>query len=231
MEMPTEMEQHAAALERLSSLMDGELDSDSVGPTCAQWRLSSVSQSTWHAYHLIGDVLRSDDLACDPAHDVRFLTTFRQRLANEPVVLAPEPLRASAKVAATAAIHQRRPAWLVPSAMAASFAVVASVLVMTRGPAVLRESPASDSVAQATPPSSAGVRLAVSPVSTGSTASAIATSTSAPSEPQIFVANGQLIRDARLDRYLAAHKQFAGSSALGVPSGFLRDATADATDR
>ena len=50
-------------------------------------------------------------------------------------------------------------------------------------------------------------------------------------EPQALVANGKLIRDARLDRYLAAHKQFAGTSALGVPSGFLRSATADAADR
>ena len=44
-------------------------------------------------------------------------------------------------------------------------------------------------------------------------------------EPQALVANGKLIRDARLDSYLAAHKQFAGTSALGVPSGFLRSAT------
>jgi sigma-E factor negative regulatory protein RseA len=45
------------------------------------------------------------------------------------------------------------------------------------------------------------------------------------SEPQSFVADGKLIRDARLDRYLQAHQEFAGSSALGVPSGFLRSAT------
>jgi len=50
-------------------------------------------------------------------------------------------------------------------------------------------------------------------------------------DPQVLVANGKLIRDVRLDRYLAAHKQFAGTSALGVPSGFLRSATADAADR
>jgi len=36
---------------------------------------------------------------------------------------------------------------------------------------------------------------------------------------------GLLVRDARLDAYLAAHKQFGGSSALGLPSGFLRAAT------
>jgi sigma-E factor negative regulatory protein RseA len=40
-----------------------------------------------------------------------------------------------------------------------------------------------------------------------------------------------MIRDARLDRYLAAHKQFAGSSALGVPSGLLRNATAEVAGR
>ena len=47
-------------------------------------------------------------------------------------------------------------------------------------------------------------------------------------DPRVLIANGTLIRDARLDRYLAAHKQFTGSSALGVPSAFLRSATADA---
>ena len=50
-------------------------------------------------------------------------------------------------------------------------------------------------------------------------------------EPQTFVASGELIRDARLDRYLAAHKQFAGSSALGVPSAYLRNATAEVSGR
>ena len=38
-------------------------------------------------------------------------------------------------------------------------------------------------------------------------------------------ASGALLRDAQLDRYLAAHKQFAGTSALGVPSAYLRSAT------
>jgi sigma-E factor negative regulatory protein RseA len=50
-------------------------------------------------------------------------------------------------------------------------------------------------------------------------------------EPQTFVASNQLIRDARLDRYLAAHQQFAGSSALGMPSAYLRNATAEIPGR
>jgi len=68
----------------------------------------------------------------------------------------------------------------------------------------------------------------VSPVSVPSWAGK---ATDALSEPQALVANGKLIRDARLDRYLAAHKQFAGTSALGVPSGFLRSATVDTAER
>ena len=50
-------------------------------------------------------------------------------------------------------------------------------------------------------------------------------------EPRPVGANGKLIRDPRLDRYLAAHQQFAGTSALGVPSGFLRNAAAEVPNR
>ena len=50
-------------------------------------------------------------------------------------------------------------------------------------------------------------------------------------DPQALVANAAVIRDAQLDRYLAAHTQFAGTSALGVPSGFLRNATLRDSDR
>ena len=59
----------------------------------------------------------------------------------------------------------------------------------------------------------------------------VALASTAFAEPPAVVANGKLIRDARLDQYLAAHKQFGGSSALGVPSGFLRSATYDASER
>jgi sigma-E factor negative regulatory protein RseA len=53
----------------------------------------------------------------------------------------------------------------------------------------------------------------------------------APGEAQTLVVDGNLVRDARLERYFAAHSQFGGSSALGVPSGFLRAATSQAPGR
>ena len=81
--------------DELSALMDGELDASAVGRACGQWRDDEETRANWHAYHLIGDVLRSDDLVSDPAHDAAFLAAFRQRLAQEPVVLAPASLAAA----------------------------------------------------------------------------------------------------------------------------------------
>jgi sigma-E factor negative regulatory protein RseA len=40
-----------------------------------------------------------------------------------------------------------------------------------------------------------------------------------------------LVRDPRLDRLLAAHRQLAGATALGTTSGFLRNATFDGAGR
>jgi sigma-E factor negative regulatory protein RseA len=44
-------------------------------------------------------------------------------------------------------------------------------------------------------------------------------------QPALPAPPGSLVRDPQLDRYLEAHQEFAGSSALGVPSAFLRSAT------
>ena len=215
-------EANAAARERLSALLDGELDGNAVSQACAQWRDSAESRSTWHAYGLIGDVLRSDDLAGDAARDAGFLAALRARMASEPVVLAPQPLEVPAPVAlpaaarAVAAGGTRRWSWMAPTAVAAGFVAVAGVLTLTR-PGLLPERADATSVARATAPAPAAETL-------------VGTSAQ-PAEPQTFVASGQLIRDARLDRYLVAHKQFAGSSALGVPSAYLRNATAEVPGR
>jgi sigma-E factor negative regulatory protein RseA len=164
-------------------------------------------RQAWHAYHLIGDVLRSDDLASDAAHDAAFLAGLRARLSEEPVVLAPAP----------AAAQARRSAWMTSLAVAAGFTAVAAVLVVTRAPAT--PSPAV-SVASLAPPAASGAIVQSALVNGAGVAA-----------PQVAFSGGTLIRDVQLDRYLAAHKQFSGSSALGVPSSFLRSATADASSR
>jgi len=218
MDMSFDSKRDAMALERLSALVDGELDGDGAAQACGHWRESGEVRSSWHAYHLIGDVLRSDDLAGDPASDVAFLVALRTRLQDEPVVLAPQPSehRGAAPeqhdVHVANGVRSRRWSWMAPSAVAAGFVAVAGVVMLTRGPAGPLDAPAS--------------RLAeVAPTAQPVTASTL------EAEPPALVASGKLIRDVRLDRYLAAHKQFAGSSALGVPSGFLRNATAIESER
>src|ERR1700712_788604 len=105
----------SAALERLSALMDGELDPSAVAQACGHWGTDDDARSSWHAYHLIGDVLRSDDLAEGSARDVDFMRPLRVRMSSEPVVLAPMPM----SIPRPAAAARARWSWRTSSAVAA----------------------------------------------------------------------------------------------------------------
>jgi sigma-E factor negative regulatory protein RseA len=100
---------------QLSALCDGDLAALEDG--CRLWRDDAEARATWHTYHLIGDVLRSDDLAATPRRDAAFLAGLRERLATEPVVLAPAKPR-------------RRQLWQLPAAAAAGFAAVAGIVTV-----------------------------------------------------------------------------------------------------
>ncbi|MET0333143.1 MAG: sigma-E factor negative regulatory protein [Rhizobacter sp.] len=201
-------------MQELSSLMDGELDSSAVAKACREWKDDAQVRSEWHAYHLIGDVLRSEDLASTGSHDAAFLVALRGRLAEEPVVLAPS--RAVEVAEETRARGKR--SWATPMAVAAGFAVVAGSLVVTQmaGGLSLRGSQGEALVAKApaAPP-----------------AVVLVDSAASAAVEQRVVLNGQLVRDVRLDEYLAAHKKFGGSSLPGGPSGFLRNASAEVPAR
>jgi len=214
----------SASMENLSALVDGELVGEASARACGQWRDDGQARAAWHAYALIGDVLRSGDLASDAGHDCAFLTRLRARLADEPVVLAPAAppaVEVLPAVAAVAAGGSRR-AWRTPVAVAAGFMVVAGALVATSVPGSLpfgNGNGGAATVAQGTP-------VVVPAAATG--LQAVSTQ---PAEAAPVRLNGQLIRDARLDEYLSVHKKFGGSSAPGVPSGFLRNAAAEAPAR
>jgi sigma-E factor negative regulatory protein RseA len=190
-----------SAKERLSALADGEVDGAEPASLCAGWAANAATRRDWHTWHLIGDVLRSEDLASDPHRDRQLCAAIRARLHHEPVVLAPGPVTAG---------HRGR--WAVGGAIAAGLVVVVGTFTVLR--------PGNDS------PVLAQGRPAVVPVVV---ATAPAAEQSVAEEP--VVADVRMIRDAQLDRYLAAHKQFAGTSALGVPSAFLRSATLDTASR
>jgi len=193
-----------SAKERLSALADGELDDAERASACAAWAADPAVRRDWHVWHLIGDVLRSEDLASDPRRDRAVCGAIRARLQSEPIFFAP------------AAAVAGRGRWAVGGAIAAGLAFVVGTFTVLRPGG---EAP-SAIVAQADRPSAPPLVAAASPAPERQTAA---------DEP--VVADMRFIRDAQLDRYLAAHKQFAGSSALGVPSAFLRSATVDTAPR
>jgi sigma-E factor negative regulatory protein RseA len=180
----------------LSALADG--DREALPRACELWRHDEQARQTWHAYHLIGDVLRSEDLALPAARDAAFLGALRARLASEPVALVP------------AARHNAgwAQAWRVPAAAAAGVAVVAGVLLVARAgdPAV---PPLGSTLAAA---SAAGIPL------DGVGAQRALTVQRAGTDG--------IIRDARLDEYLRAHQAVRGGVAVAAPGGTLRRADA-----
>lgn len=124
--------QHADAADedrhaQLSALADGEAAALDEG--CRRWRDDPEARARWHSYQLIGDVLRSEDLASTGARDAAFLRGVRERLALEPVVVAPPP-------------PSRLRHWLLPGAAAAAgFVAVAGVLVVLRNGSPAPEAP------------------------------------------------------------------------------------------
>ena len=189
----------AAPRQGRSSLLDGDVQghaAQAVHDACTLWRDDAQARQDWHRWSLIGDVMRSDELAQTPAHDAAFLARLRERLAVEPVVLAPEST-------APTAVRQWRQAWLLPTAVAAGFVMVAGVLVVARTDA---------------PPASPVLALTASPgLSLASVPSA-----APPSAP----GGAGLIRDPRLDSYLRAHQTARGSPAAAVPGGGMRNVEA-----
>ena len=214
----------SSQLESLSALIDGELGADDAAAACRCWREDDQARAAWHVYHLIGDVLRSDDLAVEPARNAAMLAAIRTRLAGEAVVLAPEPLlpsRVERHVDASGrslAVHDARFPWVVSSAVAAGFVAVIGTFMVMRQP-------------ESSAPSATVLAAASQPRAFAASPRAAEVPTEANPARSTAVVSAGIVRDPRLDAYLAAHKQFAGSSALGVPSAFLRGATVETNGR
>lgn len=200
----------------LSALADGQLRGEAFAQAVEQVVNQPEAQATWHSYHVVGDVLRSGELA-DCAGDMDFLTRFQSRLAQEPaLVLTPNAANLIAikayAISAEAvfdaedepvdvAANESRFAWKLVAGLASLVAVVAVSWNLLGG--VGATAPAAQ-LAQAATEAAVPVQQTVA---------------LAGGEPQV------MLRDARLDALMAAHKQVGGTSALQMPAGFLRNAT------
>lgn len=195
--------------ERLSAAMDGEWSSvagrDDAALGTLLSGLSQQDRQTWSLYHLVGDALRSEELAATPATNSRFVDRFAAKLAAEPAFVAPVLARQREQKAARgmAGWTMGRRLVTVPSfAAAAAVATLAWVLV------------------PALHPGSGGLG------GSGSTAPVAQVATlSADGEVQPSSRDGwqrvNLGSDHRLDPYLEAHQQFASDrSSLGYAAAY-----------
>jgi len=193
----------------LSALADGELSGNEFDQMMLACERDPTLLGSWQEYHLIGDVLRSPDLSrigCS----AEFLTRLQSRLAHETLYShVPDAVDISA--------HPAKPMVIAPLLMprqSANDPVFRWKLVAGFASAI-----------------TVAVTVWMLTVPTGSTGSQLAQSSlSSPSRQAsqpVLVASpqGSMLRDARLEELLAAHKQVAGNSALQMPSGFLRNAT------
>ena len=197
----------------LSALIDG--DHDAADDACRAWRGDAAARADWHAYHLIGDLMRSDEHRANGAHDARFLVAVRARLATEPVVLAPTPSVMPPVRDMPLAPARRARRWMAPTAVAAGFVAVAGAMMVTRVSAP--DGAATALTASTTVPVGAGRPAGVAPP--------------AAAPIQAGVDSAPMIRSAELDRYLDAHRQYANGAMQVAPGGAVRNAAVTAPGR
>jgi sigma-E factor negative regulatory protein RseA len=193
--------------ELVSLLVDGQLEGDAFARALADLASSDHARQQWDSYHLIGEVIRTGDVHAR-AHEAEFVQRLRMKLANEDnKIIAVNALNISAGgqngSIRTAANDRwwRRASGLASIVLAGVLGWQAYLYSGSMGGA-----PAAGQLAQSRP------------------------ATSPASQPALVVqvaADGSaaMIRDPRLDALLLAHRQFGGTSALQMPSGFLRNAT------
>lgn len=179
----------------LSDLADGQCRDVDVDEAMRAWKADGRMRQDWQLYQLIGDALRSDDLARGVQVDDVFMRRLRDRLAQEPVRLAPAPLPRPTR-------RPRR--WLSSVAALAGVAVVGASVVVLRTQ------------------DGGGWELARTPVAEPSTELRAVGTLPQPAASQALVVDGQVIRDARLDAYFEAHRGAFGPQPSALPGGALR---------
>jgi sigma-E factor negative regulatory protein RseA len=131
--------------DRISTLMDGELDDRSAAQLIEGLGRDRESMETWRSYHLIGDAMR-DTRLLSPG----FTSRLSEKLAAEPTVIAPRRIAA----------ESRR--WFSPLPVAASVAAVSLVGWLALNPPQ-QGGPLVDQVAKA-PSAPAPVQAPMQPV-------------------------------------------------------------------
>lgn len=193
-----------ASHQLVSALADGELRGDEFSQALELLGHSDQALASWRAYHVVGDALRGADIAVTHREQA-FVLRLRSQLDGAAIARVRAgggehllpPVADGAFTSSPLAANDPARRWKWLAA-AASVAAVSAIGWALLG--VASQAPVSAQLA--TPQ---------------------ATQAKAPADAD----SGVMLRDARLDELMAAHKQFGGTSALQMPSGFLRNATFD----
>lgn len=218
-ERVTPAELTAAEALRMSAWMDDEADGAELDAMLGALEEDPSLALTWASYHVIGESLRQELPQRLGARPSDFLAQVRERLAAEDAM---RPVVVSAPVVETQTIVRGRAAndavfrWK----MVAGFASLAAVMAVAWG--VLGSSPAGSGA----DPMLASAPAVVQPA--GNVVAVSQTATPQPSTVVVETPQGTIVRDARLMRLLAEHRQ-NGMSVLQTPAGFMRNATHDGT--
>jgi sigma-E factor negative regulatory protein RseA len=190
--------------ELISAMADGQLRGEAFARGVEVAAGDPVAREAWHTYHLIGDVLRSGEFTPGTVPAV-FLRRLQVRLEQE------HSVGVSARELSTAATAVEHVPMRRVAANEANFR-----WKLVAGFASL---------------------AAMGAIGWSVTAGFIAKAEQAQlaaAQPGTVLAGserGVMIRDARLDELLAAHRQLGGASALQMPAGFLRNATHEGPSR
>ncbi|WP_144108790.1 sigma-E factor negative regulatory protein [Paraburkholderia sp. BCC1886] len=181
----TQQSQASSRGERLSAFVDGELfGEEHLNLNTFFSGLDDESRASWSSYHLIGDALRSDDLAISPAASSAFLSGFTARLDAEPHLLAPAAVPAARRLLG---LRKR----VVPAFAVAAAAATLTWIVVPQ--------------LQGVP----GMPQVASVQSHGDSLQRVAMASMPAASVQPVAQDANIIRDASLDQYLEAHQQFA----------------------
>ena len=201
-------EDYDADRELVSALADGELRGEELSRAMELLGKSDQALASWRSYHVTSDALRGADMVIT-GREQAFVARFRVQLEG-----------AAFTRGQTDAEVQGLPRWLEVSRQAAGRAA--------NDPARRwKWLAAAASIAAV-----AAVGWQMVGLDGSATPSAqLSQVNGADMNATVDAASGTMLRDPRLDELMAAHKQLGGTSALQMPSGFLRNATFDGPAR
>lgn len=198
------------AIERRRQLMSLLTDGEASAAELDEWLGKNADDRDWRVdcagYQLIGEVLRGQAPRLDRQDRDPLVDRIMAGLVDEapstalPMEAALSRVQADRGPAANDSVFR----WKMVAGVA-SLAAVAAVTWSLVGSSAAVPVAAGSQLAVAAPPD-----VAAQPVI-------------------VQTAQGQVVRDARLEQLMSEHRQFGAMSALQAPAGFLRNATYDSS--